>query len=65
MVSWYETALCSEAYALDDSEEGLRNMYRIYRNPGVNLEILVRLALTVVVGITGLVLGARFWSYIR
>lgn len=40
-------------------------MYRIYRNPGVNLEILVRLALTVVVGIARLVLGARFWSYIR
>lgn len=41
MVSWYETELCSEAHALDDSEEGLRNMYRIYRNHGVNPEILV------------------------
>ena len=26
----YETELYSNAYALEDSEEGLQNMYRIY-----------------------------------
>ena len=54
----YETELYSNAYALDDSEEGLRNMYRLYRAPAVQLEILVRLVLSVIVGISGLVLGA-------
>ena len=54
----YETELYSNAYALDDSEEGLRNMYRLYRAPVVQLEILVRLVLSVIVGISGLVLGA-------
>lgn len=53
----YETELYSNAYALDDSEEGLRNMYRLYRAPAVQLEILVRLVLLVIVGISGLVLG--------
>lgn len=61
----YETELHSDAYALEDSEEGLRNMYRIYRNPGVNLEILVRLLLMVMLGIAGLVVCARLWPFGR
>ena len=56
----YETKLYSNAYALDDSEEGLRNMYRIYRTPALQMEILGRLVLSVMAGIAGLVLCARW-----
>jgi hypothetical protein len=56
----YETELYSNAYALDDSEEGLRNMYRIYRTPALQMEILGRLGLSVMAGIAGLVLCARW-----
>lgn len=56
----YETELYSNAYALDDSEEGLQNMYRIYRTPALQMEILGRLGLSVMAGIAGLVLCARW-----
>jgi hypothetical protein len=64
-VFMYETEPYSAAYALGDSEEGLRNMYRIYRTPAAPLEILVRLLLSVVVGIAGLVVCARLWPFGR
>ena len=56
----YETELYSNAYALEDSEEGLRNMYRLYRTPALQMEILGRLGLSVMAGIAGLVLCARW-----
>ena len=56
----YETELYSNAYALEDSVEGLQNMYRIYRTPALQMEILGRLGLSVMAGIAGLVLCARW-----